>query len=96
MTLSRGFFHPALLTQQCGDVKSMSVSLFTVASGSPKTCCDAKQVQALDKNIKLAHQFLKHCPSCMDNFAEHFCSFTCRPDQSLFMNITQLKDNKIG
>ncbi|KAK3917399.1 NPC intracellular cholesterol transporter 1 [Frankliniella fusca] len=64
--------------------------------GSLKTCCDVTQLQAMDRNIRLAYQFLKHCPSCMNNFAEHFCVMTCAPDQSKFMNITGLKKNVIG
>lgn len=63
---------------------------------NPKTCCDTFQLQTLDKNIRLAYQFLKHCPSCMSNFAEHFCSFTCRADQSNFLKATQFKENKVG
>ncbi|XP_026286782.1 NPC intracellular cholesterol transporter 1 isoform X2 [Frankliniella occidentalis] len=64
--------------------------------GTIQTCCDVDQLQALDRNIRLAHQFLKHCPSCMDNFAEHFCVMTCAADQSKFMNITGLQKNVIG
>ncbi|XP_034244049.1 NPC intracellular cholesterol transporter 1 isoform X2 [Thrips palmi] len=63
---------------------------------SPQTCCDVFQLQTLDKSIRLGHQFLKHCPSCMNNFAEHFCSFTCRADQSNFMEAVDFKENKVG
>lgn len=53
------------------------------------TCCDANQLQTLDANIKLASNFLKRCPSCLDNLVKHFCDFTCAVDQSRFINITE-------
>lgn len=61
------------------------------------TCCSVEQLQTLDKNIKLAANFLKRCPSCMNNLAKHLCYFTCSPGQSNFMNVSvkvDTKDNK--
>lgn len=53
------------------------------------TCCDTNQLATLDTNIKLASNFLKRCPSCLDNLAKHFCDFTCATNQSKFINITE-------
>lgn len=53
------------------------------------TCCDANQLITLDANIKLAANFLKRCPSCLDNLAKHFCDFTCAVNQSKFINVTE-------
>ena len=53
------------------------------------TCCDTKQLTTLDSNIQLASNFLKRCPSCLDNLAKHFCDFTCGINQSKFINVTE-------
>ncbi|EFN66499.1 Niemann-Pick C1 protein [Camponotus floridanus] len=53
------------------------------------TCCDTNQLTTLDANIKLASNFLKRCPSCLDNLAKHFCDFTCATNQSKFINVTE-------
>src|SRR5690349_16351386 len=46
------------------------------------------QVQALKDNLATASQLISACPACKDNFYNMFCTFTCSPDQSLFVNIT--------
>lgn len=53
-----------------------------------ETCCDVEQLNILNTNIKLAANFLKRCPSCMNNLANHLCHFTCSPRQSDFINAT--------
>lgn len=53
------------------------------------TCCDGNQLVTLDTNIKLASNFLKRCPSCLDNLVKHFCDFTCATNQSTFINVTE-------
>lgn len=53
------------------------------------TCCDVNQLVTIDTNIQLASNFLKRCPSCLDNLAKHFCDFTCATNQSKFINITE-------
>ncbi|KAL2256594.1 hypothetical protein VTK26DRAFT_1432 [Humicola hyalothermophila] len=52
-------------------------------------CCDAEQVDALRSNLKTANQIISTCPACKDNFFNMFCTFTCSPDQSLFVNVTK-------
>lgn len=46
-----------------------------------------KQINVINKNIKLAANFLKRCPSCFHNLVEHICDFSCSPNQSNFMKI---------
>ncbi|KAK5219214.1 niemann-Pick type C-related protein 1 [Exophiala xenobiotica] len=51
-------------------------------------CCDEDQVDTLKKNLNLAERIIASCPACKENFFNIFCTFTCSPDQSLFINIT--------
>ena len=51
-------------------------------------CCEEEQVDALQKNLKLAERIIASCPACKENFFNLFCTFTCSPDQSLFVNVT--------
>ncbi|KAL1849774.1 niemann-Pick type C-related protein 1 [Paecilomyces lecythidis] len=59
-------------------------------------CCKEEQVDALGKNLKLAEGIIASCPACRDNFFNIFCTFTCSPDQSLFVNVTQVEKNSAG
>lgn len=52
-------------------------------------CCDSEQVDALKSNLQTANQIISSCPACKDNFFNMFCTFTCSPDQSLFVNVTK-------
>lgn len=47
------------------------------------------QVDALGSNLKTADTLISACPACKENFFNLFCTFTCSPDQSLFVNVTQ-------
>ena len=51
-------------------------------------CCEEDQVDALKTNLDRATGFLNACPACKENFYNLFCTFTCSPDQSLFVNVT--------
>ena len=53
-------------------------------------CCEEEQVDALQKNLKLAERIIASCPACKENFFNLFCTFTCSPDQSLFVNVTKI------
>jgi Niemann-Pick C1 protein len=59
-------------------------------------CCEEEQVDALKKNLELAKGIIASCPACKDNFFNLFCTFTCSPDQSLFVNITQTARSTSG
>ena len=53
-----------------------------------KICCDEDQIDALTSNVKRAEPIISSCPACKTNFFNLFCTFTCSPDQSLFVNVT--------
>lgn len=42
----------------------------------------------MKSELATANQIISSCPACKDNFFNLFCTFTCSPDQSLFLNIT--------
>ena len=46
----------------------------------------------LSSNLKLAEGIIASCPACRDNFFNIFCTFTCSPDQSLFVNVTKTEE----
>jgi Niemann-Pick C1 protein len=51
-------------------------------------CCTGEQLDALGSNLQRADQLIASCPACRENFVNLFCTFTCSPDQSLFVNVT--------
>ncbi|KAF7558471.1 hypothetical protein G7046_g5682 [Stylonectria norvegica] len=51
-------------------------------------CCTLEQVQSLKSELGTPNTILGSCPACKDNFFNTFCTFTCSPDQSTFVNIT--------
>jgi Niemann-Pick C1 protein len=54
-------------------------------------CCDESQLEDLVKQVKRAETIISSCPACWSNFLQFWCSFTCSPDQSTFVNITSSK-----
>ncbi|KAJ5623780.1 hypothetical protein N7510_000089 [Penicillium lagena] len=59
-------------------------------------CCREEQIDALSSNLKLAEGIIASCPACRDNFFNIFCTFTCSPDQSLFVNVTKTDEGSSG
>ncbi|KAL4924187.1 sphingolipid transporter NCR1 [Aspergillus undulatus] len=59
-------------------------------------CCEDEQIDALSTNLKLAEGIISSCPACVDNFFNIFCTFTCSPDQSLFINVTKTEPGNSG
>lgn len=51
-------------------------------------CCDESQLENLVDQVKKAERIIASCPACWKNFLQFWCSFTCSPDQSTFVNIT--------
>lgn len=51
-------------------------------------CCSESQIMDLGKNLKKAAPIISSCPACKKNFQNFFCDFTCSPNQSAFVNIT--------
>ncbi|KAI5807933.1 patched family-domain-containing protein [Peziza echinospora] len=52
-------------------------------------CCEESQINDLSSNLKRAANIISSCPACKANFFNLFCTFTCSPNQSLFVNVTQ-------
>ena len=52
------------------------------------------QLDSLSENLKKANPLISSCPACKENFYNLFCTFTCSPDQSLFINVTQVEETK--
>ncbi|KAK9454431.1 sterol-sensing domain of SREBP cleavage-activation-domain-containing protein [Dipodascopsis uninucleata] len=55
-----------------------------------QVCCDTDQLENLKSNLKKAQNLISSCPACEANFIQFFCSFTCSPNQSQFVNVTAL------
>lgn len=84
---------PKLLDNKGQELLAKNCPHLMVDSGNGiNTCCDTNQLETMDKNIKLAANFLNRCPSCLDNLVKHFCEFTCSKEQSKFINVTELKE----
>ncbi|KAF1850178.1 multidrug efflux transporter AcrB transmembrane domain-containing protein [Cucurbitaria berberidis CBS 394.84] len=52
-------------------------------------CCVEEQLDALKTNLDRATPIINACPACKENFYNQFCTFTCSPDQSTFINVTR-------
>ncbi|KAI0396560.1 patched family-domain-containing protein [Xylariaceae sp. FL0594] len=61
-----------------------------------KVCCNSEQLNALKKELSTPNQIIGGCPACKDNFYNLFCTFTCSPDQSLFVNVTKTQELRGG
>ncbi|KAI9274797.1 patched family-domain-containing protein [Phascolomyces articulosus] len=51
-------------------------------------CCDETQLNQLVNQVQMAKPIVASCPACWSNFLQFWCSFTCSPNQSTFVNIT--------
>ncbi|KAL7622287.1 niemann-Pick type C- protein 1 [Parahypoxylon ruwenzoriense] len=54
-----------------------------------KVCCSPEQLGSLKSELSTPNQIIGSCPACKENFYNLFCSFSCSPDQSLFINVTK-------
>ncbi|PWZ00682.1 multidrug efflux transporter AcrB transmembrane domain-containing protein [Testicularia cyperi] len=52
-------------------------------------CCTQDQVESLSANLQQAEALISSCPACRNNFRALFCSFTCSPNQSQFLDVSQ-------
>ncbi|RDW78581.1 sphingolipid transporter NCR1 [Aspergillus mulundensis] len=77
-------------------VREKLVSLCGAKWEDGPVCCEEEQIDALSNNLKLAEGIIASCPACKDNFFNIFCTFTCSPDQSLFINVTDTAQGKSG
>ncbi|ORY85410.1 sterol-sensing domain of SREBP cleavage-activation-domain-containing protein [Leucosporidium creatinivorum] len=53
------------------------------------TCCTMGQLEVLSASLQQAEPLIATCPACRSNFRHFYCSFTCSPDQSLFLSVTE-------
>ncbi|KAF2795418.1 multidrug efflux transporter AcrB transmembrane domain-containing protein [Melanomma pulvis-pyrius CBS 109.77] len=70
------------------DVKKKLVDICGEQWSDTDVCCTGEQVDALKKNLDRATPIINSCPACKENFYNMFCTFTCSPNQSLFINVT--------
>ncbi|KAL5215204.1 hypothetical protein ABZP36_004356 [Zizania latifolia] len=54
-------------------------------------CCTVDQFDTLHQQVQQAIPFLVGCPACLRNFLNLFCEMSCSPNQSLFINVTSVK-----
>uniref|UniRef100_A0A1I7SM66 SSD domain-containing protein n=2 Tax=Bursaphelenchus xylophilus TaxID=6326 RepID=A0A1I7SM66_BURXY len=52
-------------------------------------CCDEKQFKIFQKRMEVPRQMLSRCPSCLSNFMNLWCQFTCSPYQSHFVRLLE-------
>lgn len=57
-------------------------------------CCTAEQFNILRSQVQQAVPFLVGCPACLRNFLNLFCELSCSPDQSFFINVTSVVEEK--
>eukprot|EP01100_Stratorugosa_tubuloviscum_P013850 TRINITY_DN711_c2_g4_i1.p1 TRINITY_DN711_c2_g4~~TRINITY_DN711_c2_g4_i1.p1 ORF type:complete len:1200 (+),score=521.97 TRINITY_DN711_c2_g4_i1:261-3860(+) len=69
-----------------------TVPLTNCLEYSELACCDVNQTNLISFSLNSANYVLGRCPSCMDNFATFWCSYTCSPDQSLYVNVSSTVD----
>jgi len=91
----QGFFGSELPCPDNGPAKSPSddvrkklVDICGEKWSETDICCEENQLDALQTNLGRASSFINACPACKENFFNLFCTFTCSPNQSLFINVT--------
>ncbi|KAI9827661.1 MAG: hypothetical protein M1826_006224 [Phylliscum demangeonii] len=57
-------------------------------------CCQEDQLDVLASNFKRVEPLISVCPACKINFYDLFCTFTCSPDQSVFVNVTKVQTSR--
>jgi Niemann-Pick C1 protein len=92
----QGFFSPELPCPDNGraetpddDVRKKLVDICGDKWADTDVCCREEQLDALKTNLDRASPIINACPACKENFFNLFCTFTCSPDQSLFINVTE-------
>ncbi|GAA6035375.1 hypothetical protein JCM8097_008841 [Rhodosporidiobolus ruineniae] len=53
------------------------------------TCCTLSQLSTLQASLAQADPLIASCPACRSNFRRFYCHFTCSPDQSTFLTVTE-------
>ncbi|KAK5136783.1 hypothetical protein LTR08_002079 [Meristemomyces frigidus] len=78
-----------LAAKPAPDVRDQLVAVCGAQWSDTNVCCTAEQIDSLQSNLQKAQNIIAACPACKTNFFDLFCTFTCSPDQSLFVNVTQ-------
>ncbi|GAC96393.1 hypothetical protein PHSY_003973 [Pseudozyma hubeiensis SY62] len=55
-------------------------------------CCTQAQVENLSANLQQAEPLVSSCPACRNNFRSLFCSFTCSPNQSQYVDVVETQE----
>lgn len=53
-------------------------------------------MKTLGDQLGQAAPLIAACPACINNFRSFYCDFTCSPDQSTFMTVTQTQKTTTG
>ncbi|KAL7788185.1 multidrug efflux transporter AcrB transmembrane domain-containing protein [Trichoderma ceciliae] len=77
-----------LANDPTNDLRKELVELCGPEWSEGPVCCNMEQVQALKSEMGTPKTLIGSCPACKENFFNMFCKFTCSPDQSTFINIT--------
>lgn len=59
-------------------------------------CCTEDQVTTLNEQLAQAAPLIASCPACLNNFRTFYCDFTCSPDQSTFLKVTDTQQTIEG
>ncbi|CAO3570284.1 unnamed protein product [Mortierella alpina] len=71
------------------ELRELLVSTCGPSYEHSKACCSQDQVEDLIASTKQASPMISACPACWANFLNFFCTFTCSPNQSTFLNVTE-------
>ena len=77
-------------------VRDLLVSVCGTDYAKGPTCCSSDQVETLRDSLAQAELLISSCPACRNNFRSFFCSFTCSPQQHLFLNVTETQKSGSG
>ena len=73
----------ASLLQVCGP---------EVAVSWTSVCCNQGSLDRLSQSLQQAQAFIALCPACSRSFTSYYCHFTCSPDQSTFVTVSDVQD----
>ena len=58
-----------------------------------KACCDLPQLRYLQNQTAIVANLVQRCPACYRNFMRLFCTTTCSPDISTFIDVIDRTTN---
>lgn len=58
-----------------------------------KVCCDLNQLRYLKNQTSTVANLVQRCPACYSNFMRHFCTTTCDPSLSTFVDVMDRATN---